>query len=140
MPESLTGHLVVPVDDAEDAHATATALQAYAVEKVTAVHVVEKGGGTPDTIPLEQAEQRAEEAFEAFVDVIPGAETEITYHTDVVEGVFDVAADRGATAIAFHPRGGSRLTQFLSGDTALRLITDADRPVIALPDPAEGGM
>jgi len=134
MPDSLTAHLVVPVADDEDARATAAALRAYEFGNVTAVHVVEKGGGTPDKIPLEQAEQRAEEAFEAFLDVIPDAETELSYNTDVINGVFDVAAAVSASAIAFRPRGGSRLTQFLSGDTALTLVTESDRPVIALPE------
>lgn len=134
MPDSLTAHLVVPIADDEDARATANALQAYEFGNVTAVHVVEKGGGTPDKIPLEQAEQRADEAFEAFRDVIPAAETELTYDTDIVEGVFDVAADVSASAIAFRPRGGSRIAQFLSGDTALTLVTESDRPVIALPE------
>jgi len=134
MPDSLTAHLVVPIADDEDARATAETLGAYEFGTVTAVHVVEKGGGTPDKIPLEQAEQRADEALGAFRDVLPDAETELTYDTDIVDGVFDVAADVSASAIAFRPRGGSRIAQFISGDTALTLVTESDRPVIALPE------
>ncbi|WP_136688369.1 universal stress protein [Halorhabdus amylolytica] len=134
MTETLTAHLAVPVANDEDARATAGALQAYEFDRVTAVHVVEKGGGTLDKIPLEQAEEQAEEAFEAFRDVIPDAESAVVYHTDIVEGIFEAATDLSASAIAFHPRGGSRLTQFLEGDPALKLVTEADRPVIALPE------
>ena len=137
MTDSLTAHLVVPVANDEDARDTAAALDGFAFDRVTAVHIVEKGGGTPDKLPMEQAEQRAESAFEAFRDAIPDAEAEITYATDVVDGICEAAADRSASAIAFQPRGGSRVAQFLSGDTALKLVTQADRPVIALPDGQE---
>jgi hypothetical protein len=50
-----------------------------------------------------------------------------------VEGVVDAANAVEASAIAFQPREGSRLRQFLSGDRTLRLVTEADRPVISLP-------
>jgi hypothetical protein len=133
MSRTLLDRVVVPVADDKDARATANALADYEFADVIAIHVIEKGGGAPDKIPMEQAEQRAEAAFEAFRDVIPDAETEITYATDVVDGVFEGAADLSASTIAFQPRGGSRLTQFLEGDPALRLVTKADRPVIALP-------
>lgn len=134
MSRALLDRVVVPVADSDDARATADALGDYECADVIAIHIIEKGGGTPDKIPMEQAEQRAEAAFEAFRDVIPDAETEIAYNTHVVDGVFEVAAERSASAIAFQPRGGSRLTQFLEGDPALKLVTGAERPVIALPE------
>lgn len=134
MTQALTRHLVVPVVDDDDARGTATALTAYEFDAVTAVHVVEKAGGAPDKLPLEEAEQRGEDALDAFRETITDAETRIDYGEDIVETVLDVARDVNASAIAFRPRGGSRVVQFLSGDTALRLVTEADRPVIALPE------
>lgn len=137
MSQSLTDNLIVPVATEEDARVTATALTEYPYDQLTVVHVVEKSAGAPDKLSLKQAELLAEESFAAFRTIIPDIKTELTYASDVVAAINDLAVQREATAIAFRPRGGSRLIQLLSGDKALRLVTDTEVPVIALPDAAE---
>lgn len=132
----LTDHAVVPVANESDARTTAELLDSYRVGEVTVLHVVEKGGGVPDKTPVEQSERVAAAAFDAFRSFFPEADAAVTYRRDVVEAIVDVAADVGATAIVFRPRGGSRILQFLAGDRALRLITEADRPVVALSERA----
>ncbi|NHX35880.1 MULTISPECIES: universal stress protein [Halolamina] len=133
----LLSHVFVPVATEKDARETAVALAPYDPERVTVVHVVEKGGGVPDKTPVEQSESIAATAFEAFRERFPDAETETVYRRNVVQGIVDAAAETGASAIAFQPREGGRLKQFLSGDRTLRLVTDADRPVITLPGRTE---
>jgi len=139
---TLSDHLVVPVASEDDARATCAALRPYldAVERVTGVHVVEKAGGAVDKAPLEKRREDAAE-FLAIVESEIGdavaVDTRTAFGTDVVDAIFAEAADAGATAVAFRPRGGSRIVRLLSGDTASNLITDPEIPVIALPDPAE---
>lgn len=136
---ALLDHVLVPVAHAEDARATAAALQPYHPDHVTALHVVEKGGGVPDKTPVEQSEELAAESFAAVRAVFPDADEHTAYARDVVGAIFDAADEVDASAIAYRSRTGSRLMQFLSGDLSLKLVTRSDRPVIALPrnDPDE---
>jgi len=131
--KELLRDLVVPIADDEDADATARALAPYEPKHVTACYIVEKGEGVPDKTPVEQSQSVAADAFEAFREMFPDAEEQVAYRRDVVAAIIDVAADLNASAIAFRPRGGSRIKQFLAGDRALRLVTEPDRPVISLP-------
>ncbi|MGM0398962.1 MAG: universal stress protein [Halobacteriota archaeon] len=126
-------HVLVPVANEDDARTTAQALGNYAPAAVTVLHVVEKGEGVPDKTPVEQSEAIAADSFEAFREEFPDAADEITYSRDIVGAIFDVAESVDASAIVFRSRGGNRLVQFLSGDLSLKLVTNAERPVIALP-------
>lgn len=137
MMQRLTKHSIGPIADEEDARTTATILDRYRFARITTVHGVEKGDGTPDKLSLEKAGERAADTFAAFREVIPDVEDEIAYSSDVVGAIIDTAADVEASSIAFRPRGGSRLVQFLAGDKAFRLITESDQPVISLPDGVE---
>lgn len=132
----LLDHVLVPVANEEDAAATARALEPYDPGRVTAVHVVEKGEGVPDKTPVEQSEAIAAESFAAVRRVFPEAADHTAYGRAVAAAIVAAADEVDASAIAFRPRGGSRLVQFLSGDVALDLVTGADRPVVALPEPA----
>ena len=129
----LLGRVLLPVANGDDARRTAAALEPYGPTAVTALHVVEKGGGVPDKTPVEQSEELAEESYAAVREVFPGADDHTAYGRDVAEAIFEAAETVDASAIAYRARGGNRLMQFLSGDISLKLVTNADRPVIALP-------
>jgi nucleotide-binding universal stress UspA family protein len=75
----------------------------------------------------------AAEAFAAVREEFPNAETHTAYSRNVIEAIFEAAEAVDASAVAYRSRGGNRLVQFLSGDRSLKLVTQADRPVIALP-------
>jgi nucleotide-binding universal stress UspA family protein len=134
---SMLEHVLLPVAHEKDALETARQLKPYGPGHVTALHVVEKGGGVPDKTPVEQSEQLAEESYAAVRTVFPNADDHTAYSRDVVGAIFEAAEEIDASAIAYRSRGGNRLVQFLSGDLSLKLVTDANRPVIALPGMAE---
>jgi len=135
--EDLLAHVLLPVAHEADALATATALEPYGPARVTTLHVVEKGGGVPDKTPVEQSEDLAEESYAAVRSVFPNADDHTAYGRDIAAKIFEAADEVDASAIAYRSRGGNRLMQFLSGDISVTLVTQANRPVIALPQEEE---
>lgn len=139
---TLLGHVLAPVASAEDARATADALEPYLdeIQRVTAVHVIEKAGGAIDKAPVEKRREDAAE-FLAIVDAELGesvaVDTRIEFGTGVADTIVETGVDAGASAIAFRPRGESRIVQLITGDTANTLVTNPRLPVISLPDPSE---
>lgn len=134
----LLAHVLVPVANKEDAEKTAKALAPYEPDHITVLHVVEKGKGVPDKTPVEQSEEIAAASFRAIRDVFPDAEEHTAYARDIVGAIFDAADEVDASAIAYRSRGGGRIMQFLSGDLTIKLVTQAERPVIALPRDRSG--
>lgn len=129
----LLDRVLLPVASEKDARITARALEPYQPDHVTALHVVEKSLGAPDKSPVEQSEEIAANSFGAVRSVFPDADERKVYGRDIVGAIFDVAEDVDASAIVFRSRGGNRLVQFLAGDRTLKLVTQSDRPIIALP-------
>ena len=133
-------HLVIPIASEADATATCEALEPYLeeVERITAIHVIKKAGGTLDKASPELRREEAEvylSIVESRLADLVTVETEIAYGTDVVETIFEQATTVNATAVAFRARGGSRILRLLTGDKSSRLITEPDIPVVSLPDP-----
>lgn len=131
--KELLEHVLVPIADKTDATRTAEQLDAYTPQRVTVLHVVEKGGGGIDKTPVSYSEEAAADAFEAFQEVFPDAETHTAYASNVVKEIHKRATTLDATSIAFRSQGGNRLLQFISGDRSIKLITGTDIPVIVLP-------
>jgi nucleotide-binding universal stress UspA family protein len=84
---------------------------------------------------MEEVEAEAERAFDAVREVLGPVETDLRYGVDVVETIIEAGREHDASAIVFTPRSGGRLVRLLTGDVALSLVTESDRPVVALPDP-----
>ncbi|WP_247000680.1 universal stress protein [Halosolutus gelatinilyticus] len=140
MSSHLLQRIVVPIANESDAKTTCRALSAHLGDSDVLIHVVnviEKGGGAPDKAPLAAMEEQADEIFE-FVENYFGTtaydvETERRYGTDVVEEIVAAAAEADATAIAFVPRPGGRLSSLLSGNLSSQLTRAGQVPVIVLP-------
>ncbi|AGB16683.1 universal stress protein UspA-like protein [Halovivax ruber XH-70] len=135
-------HLLVPVASEADADVTCHALSGYLddVERVTAVHVIEKAGGGIDKAPLGKREEDSEDILDDVETTLGDrvqVDTDRYYGTDVAETIFEAAADVDADAVAFRARGGSRIARLLAGDVSTRIVTDPSIPVVSLPKPAE---
>lgn len=132
--------VVVPIASPKDAEETARAIHHYANpdSEIIVTHVVEKAGGAPDKVSVEQREEYAEEAYETFLDVLPEKWGNVRFQTlygrDVAATIIDGAEDAEATVIAFTPRGGSRWARLVTGDIARDLFENSDIPIISLPE------
>ena len=130
----------MPIANPEDAGETARAIQHYATSEseIIVTHVVEKAGGAPEKVSVEQCDQYAEEVYETFIGVLPEQWSTIRFQTlygrDVAASISDGAEGAEATVIAFTPRGGSRWVRLVTGDRARTLVENSDIPVISLPE------
>lgn len=132
----LFDRVLLPVADPDDAAATCRAVEPYATGEIVALHVIEKAGGAPDKASVEQREEYAAEIFDVVRDRLgDDVRTELRFDSDVTDAIFATADDVDATSIVVTPRSGSRIVRLLTGDVALKLVTETDRPVVVLPDP-----
>lgn len=135
--------VVVPLASEDDAERTCTALHEHLEPdgRIVLLYVVEKAGGAPDTASVEQREQIAADVFAVAREKLSTQgrtiDDRVLYGTDVADTIFAAAREEGAGLVVFSPREASRLARFLSGDTALDLVTSPEQPVLVLPDPDE---
>jgi len=135
----LTGTTVIPLASPDDAKTTAEAAAPYieTADHVILVHVVEKAGGAPDKVPVEQREEYAEEIFEVAEETISSegvsVETRLLYSTEVADAVFELCDEVGASSVVVLPRESNRLLNVLVGDRMRSFIEDNDLPVVCLP-------
>lgn len=144
MTKTFTETVLVPLASPKDAKRTADAVVPYLdspPDHVLAITVVEKTPGGIDKAPLEQMTERAEETLEIISDSFEETgvpiETRVLYGANVVETILEAAREVDASSIMMTPRNASRWVKLLSGDTALSLMMNTDRPLIIVPDPEE---
>ncbi|MFB6111723.1 MAG: universal stress protein [Halobacteriaceae archaeon] len=136
---ALLDRVLLPIASVDDAAATGAVALPHVAPGGSAlgVYVVEKAGGAPDKAGVEQREAHAEEAFAVLEEEAEAVgvsfESRITYGTDIVEAVLEVAREWEATVIAFRPRGGSWLVDLITGDISEAFVNRADRPVLVFP-------
>ncbi|MFB6282321.1 MAG: universal stress protein [Halobacteria archaeon] len=137
MPRELLANTVVPVADVDDARGTARSFKQHVdgdSSDVTAVFVIEKGGGSLDPAPLEKMEMLAEEVLGAFEEEVGfEVDTEVLYGVNVADTIHEYALETDADSILFQPREGGRWLRLITGDTAFSLITRNRVPVVSLP-------
>lgn len=130
---SLHEHLLIPDAQGQDGRETARAPAPYTPGQITALHVIEIGDGVSDKKAITQSQEVAEASFAAVRDKFPTADEHTAFERDIVGTIFDAAKQDGASAIVYRARGGGRPLHFLPGDLSLELVTQTNRPVIALP-------
>ena len=141
-PDELFERALIPIASEDDARMARETILPYLAESggvATVVHVIKYTEGGVDPSPVSMQEEDAQRLYdivrEDHDDLV--VETRTAYGTDIVEAIFDVAADIDASAIVFSPQERNRLVRLLTGDTALSLVTEPDVPVLAIPRDSE---
>ncbi|MDZ7730095.1 MAG: universal stress protein [Natrialbaceae archaeon] len=144
MALTFDGPLVMPVADPDDGERTARSLANRLSGDCTVivVHVVERGSGKLDSVPVATGgrstpNQYFERTRPPLEDTGATVQTEVLYGPDIVDTIFEAATDMEADSIVFIPREGSVLTEVLTGGVARRLVRDAELPVVVLPRESE---
>lgn len=145
MTDSVFDRVVIPVASKMDAQRTCEAVLPHLNRKggeAHIVHVIEKAGGAPDKASVEQRQQHADRIFSTTIETFSNAdftafETHLRYGADVAATILDACDELDATAVVFVTRQTSRWKRFLTGDIALKLITENPVPAIVLPEPEE---
>lgn len=133
--------IVLPLASVSDADTTCLALRPYlsTTTDVIVVHVIEKTAGGIDSASIEQRKLRADQIFDQCKTELEASVgrmmNTLTYHTDVVESIFDTAESHNADVVVFTPRDAHRFVKLISGDTAFELIHRAECPVLIVPPP-----
>jgi nucleotide-binding universal stress UspA family protein len=104
------------------------------------VHVVKHKEGAIGAAPIDVRVEDSEHMLGLVRDELGDrvTETRTVYGSDITTAIFETAADTDASAIMFTLRGGSRWVRLLTGDVTDSLVTNAELPVIVLPDEREG--
>ena len=143
MPSSLFQRVLLPVASEDDVRTTCSVVRPYlqrADGVAIGVHVVKHKEGAIGAVPIDARVEDSKHILRLVRDELGNrvAETRTVYGPDITTAIFETAADTDASAIVFTPRGGSRWVRLLTGDVADSLVTNAELPVIVLPDEREG--
>ena len=143
MPSSLFKRVLLPVASEDDVRATCSVVRPYlqrADGVAIGVHVVKRKEGAVGAAPIDARVEDSERILGLVRDDLGNrvTETRTVYGPDVTTAIFETAADTDASAVVFTPRGSSRWVRLLTGDVAGSLVTNAELPVIVLPDEREG--
>jgi nucleotide-binding universal stress UspA family protein len=143
MPSSLFQRVLLPVASEDDVRTTCSVVRPYlqrADGVAIGVHVIEHKEGSVRAAPIDARVEDSEHILELVRDDLGDrvAETRTAHGPDITAAIFETATDTDASAIVFTPRGGSRWVRLLTGDVADSLVTNAELPVIVLPNEQEG--
>jgi nucleotide-binding universal stress UspA family protein len=133
-------NVLLPIASLEDAEETCLSAMPAIRESngsITALHIIDASGGWPDMAPREYRRYIANDALELVrregdaVGVMVA--TRVVFDGEVTRAIIETAAEIGASAIVFTPRGSGRWRSLFSTGVAFDLVKKATCPVIVFP-------